>query len=59
MISMKLQENLIWMQQQQNESYGQAVTTDVSEENVVEDDYTTEEPTDDIIADLGADNFDE
>ena len=41
------------------ESYGQAVTTDVSEENVVEDDYTTEEPTDDIIADLGADNFDE
>ena len=40
------------------ESYGQAVTTDVSEENVVEDDYTTEEPTDDIIADLGADNFD-
>ena len=40
-------------------SYGQAVTTDVSEENVVEDDYTTEEPTDDIIADLGADNFDE
>ena len=41
------------------ESYGQAVTTDVSEENVVEDDYTTEEPTDDIIADLGVDNFDE
>lgn len=41
------------------ESYGQAVTTDVSEENVVEDDYTTEEPIDDIIADLGADNFDE
>lgn len=41
------------------ESYGQPVTTDVSEENVVEDDYTTEEPTDDIIADLGADNFDE
>ena len=41
------------------ESYGQAVTTDVSEENVVEDDYTTEEPTDDIIADLGTDNFDE
>ena len=41
------------------ESYGQAVTTDVSEENVVEDDYTTEEPTDDIIADLGANNFDE
>lgn len=41
------------------ESYGQAVTTDVSDENVVEDDYTTEEPTDDIIADLGADNFDE
>ena len=41
------------------ESYGQAVTTDVSEKNVVEDDYTTEEPTDDIIADLGADNFDE
>lgn len=41
------------------ESYGQAVTTNVSEENVVEDDYTTEEPTDDIIADLGADNFDE
>lgn len=41
------------------ESYGQAVTTDVSEENVVEDDYTTEEPTDNIIADLGADNFDE
>ena len=41
------------------ESYGQAVTTDVAEENVVEDDYTTEEPTDDIIADLGADNFDE
>ena len=41
------------------ESYGQAVTTDVSEENVAEDDYTTEEPTDDIIADLGADNFDE
>ena len=41
------------------ESYGQAVTTDVSEENVVEDDYTIEEPTDDIIADLGADNFDE
>lgn len=41
------------------ESYGQAVTTDASEENVVEDDYTTEEPTDDIIADLGADNFDE
>ena len=41
------------------ESYGKAVTTDVSEENVVEDDYTTEEPTDDIIADLGADNFDE
>lgn len=41
------------------ESYGQAVTTDVSEENVVEDDYITEEPTDDIIADLGADNFDE
>lgn len=41
------------------EAYGQAVTTDVSEENVVEDDYTTEEPTDDIIADLGADNFDE
>ena len=41
------------------ESYGQAVTTDVSEENVVEDDYTTEEPTDEIIADLGADNFDE
>ena len=41
------------------ESYGQAVTTDVSEENVVEDDDTTEEPTDDIIADLGADNFDE
>lgn len=41
------------------ESYGQAVTTDVSEENAVEDDYTTEEPTDDIIADLGADNFDE
>lgn len=41
------------------ESYGQSVTTDVSEENVVEDDYTTEEPTDDIIADLGADNFDE
>ena len=41
------------------ESYGQAVTTDVSEENVVEDDYTTEDPTDDIIADLGADNFDE
>lgn len=41
------------------ESYGQAVTTDFSEENVVEDDYTTEEPTDDIIADLGADNFDE
>lgn len=41
------------------ESYGQAVTTDISEENVVEDDYTTEEPTDDIIADLGADNFDE
>ena len=41
------------------ESYGQAVTTDVSEENVVEDDYTTEEPTDDIIVDLGADNFDE
>mgnify|MGYP005886426655 CR=1 FL=1 len=41
------------------ESYGQAVTTDVSEENVVEDDYTTEEPTDDIIADLGAGNFDE
>lgn len=41
------------------ESYGQAVTTDVSEENVVEDDYTNEEPTDDIIADLGADNFDE
>ena len=47
------------MQQQQKESYGQAVTTDVSEESVVEDDYTTEEPTDDIIADLGADNFDE
>ena len=42
---MKLQENSIWMQQQQK--------------NVVEDDYTTEEPTDDIIADLGADNFDE
>lgn len=41
------------------ESYGQAVTTDVSEENVVEDDYTTEEPTDDIIADFGTDNFDE
>lgn len=41
------------------ESYGQAVTTDVSDENVVEDDYTTEEPTDDIIADLGTDNFDE
>ena len=41
------------------ESYGQAVTTDVSDENVVEDDYTTEELTDDIIADLGADNFDE
>ena len=41
------------------ESYGQAVTTDISEENVVEDDYTTEEPTDDIIADLGTDNFDE
>lgn len=41
------------------ESYGQAVTTDVSDENVVDDDYTTEEPADDIIADLGTDNFDE
>ena len=41
------------------EVYGQAVTADVSDEQVVEDDYTTEEPADDIIADLGTDNFDE
>lgn len=40
------------------ESYGQAVTAEVSEA-VVEDSYTTEEPADDIIADLGTDNFDE
>ena len=40
------------------ESYGQAVTAEVSEE-AVKNDYVTEESADDIIADLGTDNFDE
>lgn len=39
------------------ESYGQAVTADNPEEAVVES--STEEPAEDIIADLGTDNFDE
>ena len=45
------------------ESYGQPVNTEVSDENVVEDDYTSdssesEEDNSDIIADIGSDEFD-